>query len=850
MFFGMGSKLLYAVTRVALPPLALAHMGLEDYGLWSTCFVLVSYVGMAASGFSLVYLRSAARLHQQGDLVGLSRLLSTGIASMFVLTTALLAGLLLLMPTLLAAFHVETPQRALAQDLWLGAVAVFLADMSIGAFANVLHAIGKIRQEQTVWVAAFLLEALFILCFLSAGWGVRGLLAAFALRYLFSASANAVLAYRSLPGLRLHWRLFDASLLRAFFIYGASMQASGLTATALQSLDRLLAGTLVGPHATALTDLATKLAGTAASIVSSASLVTLASSARQDASGCADAIDAVYDTGIRFTCAGLALTLPFLMAFAPALTLLWLGPKGPHTAIATLMVCAIPGLHLHMLTGPATALTRGRGEIAPDFVYHGLRALTLGAAVTAWLTQGRPGALVGFVIALSLAQSLAAGVFIAWAHTRLRGALASLVQQAIVPTLLAYALALGCANWIPSDFATRLQALGVLAVATFVTIPLIGLMLAGLMSTRRERRWLIALLLPLAGCAWQPKPPQPWPTETPAASNTEALDLQPDFQRTVQAADQPDFQRTAQPAVQPVTPSAASTSTPPGQPTRPESQDQPADWTYQLAPGDAIALTVWGRPELSGRHTIGPDGVITVPLCGAIRVARLTRDEASQTIQRRLAPYYAATHVQLLVEQYAAHRITVLGRVQNPGALQFDHRPRLLEVLARAAALPVSDKQASLVRCAIFRGEEQIVWVDLKRLLGTGNPALNVQLEAGDLVYLPESPDASVYVMGAVARPGAYRLTPGMSLLDALGSAGGPNEDARPQQIALYRAATQRGEALELQALLDGQPSAKRTLSEGDVIYVPKSHIAEFGYVTRQLAAGLSMITVLSVLNK
>ena len=79
------------------------------------------------------------------------------------------------------------------------AAGVFLADMSLGAFANVLHAVGRVRQEQQVWVAAFVLETLLIVAFLQAGAGVLGLLAAFALRYLFSASANAVLACRALP---------------------------------------------------------------------------------------------------------------------------------------------------------------------------------------------------------------------------------------------------------------------------------------------------------------------------------------------------------------------------------------------------------------------------------------------------------------------------------------------------------------------------------------------------------------------------------------------------------------------------------------------------------------------------
>ena len=106
---------------------------------------------------------------------------------------------------------------------------------------------------------------------LLAGWGVLGLLAAFAGRYVFSIGANAALAWRALPGLRIRWRDFDRTLLHSFFGYGAGMQLSGLIATALHSADRLLAGVLLGPQAMALVDLAAKLPTTAGSISSSAS---------------------------------------------------------------------------------------------------------------------------------------------------------------------------------------------------------------------------------------------------------------------------------------------------------------------------------------------------------------------------------------------------------------------------------------------------------------------------------------------------------------------------------------------------------------------------------------------------
>ena len=271
--------------------------------------------------------------------------------------------------------------------------------------------------------------------------------------------------------------------------------------------------------------------------------------------------------------------------------------------------------------------------------------------------------------------------------------------------------------------------------------------------------------------------------------------------------------------------------------------EAPGDPVLRLGAGDVLSLQVWGRPELSGRHTVGPDGVISVPVVGPTKVSLLTREEAAAHVRQGLERFYVDPNVLFGVEQYTSNRITVLGRVQNPGLLSFDHPPTLLEVLAKAGSLPVIDKQATLTRCAIFRGRDKVIWVDLKRLLNGGQVHLNLRMRPGDLVYIPDSADTMVYVLGAVHRPGAYRLTPDMSVMDALATAGGPNEDAQPRDIGVYRPARQAVERIALQNLMDARQRVNFALEEGDVIFVPKSGIAEFGYFTRQLAAGLSFMT-------
>ncbi|WP_218871310.1 SLBB domain-containing protein [Chitinibacter bivalviorum] len=268
------------------------------------------------------------------------------------------------------------------------------------------------------------------------------------------------------------------------------------------------------------------------------------------------------------------------------------------------------------------------------------------------------------------------------------------------------------------------------------------------------------------------------------------------------------------------------------------------DMVYRLAEGDTLQITVWNRPELSGKQLLGPDGRLTIPLAGTMKLNGETRETAAQQIGTALTPYIRKPAVFVGVDQYTGNRVTVLGRVQNPGVQQFDKPPTLLEALARAGSLPVIDKQATLTRVAVFRGRDRIIWVDLKKLLNRGELAYNIRLKPNDLVYIPDSFDTLVYVLGAVHKPGAYRLTPDMSLMDALSQAGGPNDDAAPEKIAIYRPSKQANESTPLHTLLNRDRMVNFALEEGDVVFVPKSGVAEAGYVIRQLIPGLSILTL------
>jgi polysaccharide export outer membrane protein len=141
-----------------------------------------------------------------------------------------------------------------------------------------------------------------------------------------------------------------------------------------------------------------------------------------------------------------------------------------------------------------------------------------------------------------------------------------------------------------------------------------------------------------------------------------------------------------------------------------------------------------------------------------------------------------------------------------------------------------------------MRGREKLIWVDLKALLN-GDPAYNIRMKKGDIVFIPDSSDTSVYVLGAVTKPGSYRLTPRMTVLDALAQAGGATENAEPTRIGVYRAGAKQVEIIDMATLIDPARRVNYALEDGDVVFVPNSGIADFGYIMRQIAPAMSVLT-------
>ena len=201
----------------------------------------------------------------------------------------------------------------------------------------------------------------------------------------------------------------------------------------------------------------------------------------------------------------------------------------------------------------------------------------------------------------------------------------------------------------------------------------------------------------------------------------------------------------------------------------------------------------------------------------------------------------------LSVIEYHNNKAFVLGRVSNPGVVSFPGEGTLLEALSLAGGLPVLEKEndSFLSKCAIIRGRDKIIWIDLKELLNNGNMSLNARIRNNDVIFIPESRDELVYVMGEVGNPGAVRLRNRLSVLDAMMLVGGPTMNASLTKTFLIRGTPGQGSVKEIdvkQMLETGSMQDNFLLESGDVIYVASSSTGKWNYAFKQVLPFLKVL--------
>jgi polysaccharide export outer membrane protein len=164
----------------------------------------------------------------------------------------------------------------------------------------------------------------------------------------------------------------------------------------------------------------------------------------------------------------------------------------------------------------------------------------------------------------------------------------------------------------------------------------------------------------------------------------------------------------------------------------------PVTSSYVVGEADVLRITVWKQPEISQQSVVvRPDGMVSVPLVGELRVSGMTPMQIEATLVADLKQYVNEPRVTVTVAEIGSKTVYVTGEVQHPGAYPLVGPIDVLQVVAKAGGVTPYAHQRSVFVLRQVNGKKQKVPVNYSRIFHGKSPEQNINLQAGDTVVVP-----------------------------------------------------------------------------------------------------------------
>jgi polysaccharide export outer membrane protein len=185
-----------------------------------------------------------------------------------------------------------------------------------------------------------------------------------------------------------------------------------------------------------------------------------------------------------------------------------------------------------------------------------------------------------------------------------------------------------------------------------------------------------------------------------------------------------------------------------------------------IGANDLVAVSVYDAPELTRTVRVSTDGFIRLPMLKQrVKTQGLMPSELELAIAKALQDEQIIVDpfVTVNVAEYNSHPISVAGAVKLPLTFQATGPVTLLEAITRAGGLaPEAGPEILVTRTQPGLDGTSSALVQrilVKGLINAADPALNIVLNGGEEIRVPES--GKVYVIGNVKMPGAYPVGDG-----------------------------------------------------------------------------------------
>lgn len=178
---------------------------------------------------------------------------------------------------------------------------------------------------------------------------------------------------------------------------------------------------------------------------------------------------------------------------------------------------------------------------------------------------------------------------------------------------------------------------------------------------------------------------------------------------------------------------------------------------YRLRKGDAFDLDFALSPEFNQTVAVQPDGYVTLKGAGSTFVEGQTVPELTDTVRAAYAKILHDPVIAIVLKDFEKPYFIASGEVAKPG--KYDLRSDLTVTEAVAIAGGFNDK-AKHSQVVLFRplpgGGYEATLLNVKRLLAARDLSEDVQLQPGDMLYVPQSAFSKIRPFLPTSSMGAY----------------------------------------------------------------------------------------------
>src|SRR5271165_5083017 len=164
------------------------------------------------------------------------------------------------------------------------------------------------------------------------------------------------------------------------------------------------------------------------------------------------------------------------------------------------------------------------------------------------------------------------------------------------------------------------------------------------------------------------------------------------------------------------------------------------DARYRLQPEDKIEVQYRYTPEYNAQVSIQPDGFVSLPLIGDVKLAGMTLAGATAAVTAKAGERLASPDVTILLREYVKPYYVVAGEVAHPGRFDLRGTVSLVEAIAQGGGFKETSKHTQIVLVRKVDAERaEVKLFDLNRLMSASGVREDPEIRSGDMLIVPKN---------------------------------------------------------------------------------------------------------------